>query len=698
MQSRAVINRHGSSTPLTRMQPFHLWLISALALAASVQAAPALTLVLDGRPNATVVLADRPSAAAKRGAALLVAQIERTSGAKLPVVAEGTLRDVTISNGTLRATAGAATPAAFVLIGESAVARQLGASSDGLGAGGILIRTLSNALVLLGADDKTPADPDGSRYAVTTWLEDALGFRMLWPGELGLVAPRRRTVTIPAMDRSFTPLIGQRQIRNAHYNDRVQAGLDYLGVKKAGQDQAEAVALGTSAAQPGWFDWQRLGGKVGIVGGHAFGEVWDKYHAEHPEWFALQPNGSRDLAKLTPARARLCKSNLALIEALARDKIAELDRSGAKSISLAPNDGGSATFCMCADCKKLDPPEGRKIQLWDLTASPRRDFDYVSLTDRMVWFWNQLATRITAKHPDALLTVYAYSAYLAPPVREKLHPNLVVGFVGMNYRRAADREQARQDWSAWAAAAQKLYWRPNLLLFARREGTSSLYAHKLAEDLRTFAHHSLIGTDFDSCMHHWATEGVNYYVLARLLWNPDADVDAILDDYCQSGFGGAAREVRRYLARIEELTNEIAARDADPPSAYTPAVVAGLRSMLVAADRLADDETVRRRVAFLRRGLEFTALQNRTHGLVARNAVQPLTTAEKAELKGLQQEKWLFMRRIFREEPLAVNVPMVAWGSEGAFRAFGWSGAKSVSKSAIDADEEGRPVEVSSKK
>lgn len=677
------------------MQPLRFWLISALVLGATTQTPAALTLVSDGQPNATVVLADRPSAAAKKASALFVAQIERVSGARLRVMKEGDLRVV---DGRIQSSASGAAQDAFVLIGESALTRQLGATADGLGAGGILIRTLPNALVLLGADDKTPADPDGTRYAVTTLLEDALGFRMLWPGELGLVAPRRPTVTIPAMDRSFTPLIGQRQIRNARYNDRVQAGLDHLGVTKTSQDKAEAVTLGTSADQPGWFDWQRLGGKVGIVGGHAFGEVWEKYHAAHPEWFALQPNGSRDLTKLTPARARLCKSNLALIEALARDKIAELDRTGGKSISLAPNDGGSATFCMCAECKRLDPPEGRKIQLWDMTASPRRDFEYVSLTDRMVWFWNQLATRITAKHPDALLTVYAYSAYLAPPVREKLHPNLVVGFVGMNYRRAADREQARQDWNAWSAAAKKLYWRPNLLLFARREGTSSLYAHKLAEDLRTFAHHSLVGTDFDSCMHHWATEGVNYYVLARLLWDPDANVDAILDDYCHAGFGGAAREVRRYLARIEELTNEIAARDGDPPSAYSPAVVAGLRRMLEAADKLAGDDTIRRRVAFLRRGLEFTALQNRTHDFVVRNAVQPLTAAEKGELKALQQEKWLFMRRIYREEPLAVNVPMVAWGSEGAFRALGWSGAKSAPKSVIDADEEGRPVEASSRK
>ena len=652
-----------------------------------------LTLVADGQSRAVIVLAERPSAAAKQGAAILAAQLERISGAKLPVVHENALTEVAVTEGKVRAnTKGGGSPQAFILVGESGLAQQLGATSEGLGAGGFLHRTFPNVLVLMGADDKTPSDPDGTRYAATTFLEEVLGFRFLWPGELGLVAPPRKTVTVPALDKKFTPNIAQRKIRSSHYSDRVQVGLDYLGVTKEDHGRIEAAAFRGGPETPNWFDWQRLGGKIDLVAGHAFGDAWEKYHRDHPEWFAMQPNGSRDLSKLTPERSRLCKSNLALIEALARDKIAELDRSKVKSVSLCPNDGGLAGFCMCPQCKKLDAAEGRPVTLWDNSSGPRRSFEYVSLTDRMVWFWNRLAERITAEHPDAWLTVYAYSVYKAPPVREKLHPNLAVGFVGMSYRSDAERRQARQDWDAWAQATKKLYWRPNLLLFSRREGTPSLYAHKLAEDFSYFADHSLLGTDFDSCMHHWATEGLNYYVLARLLWNPDADVDAILDDYCQSGFGGGWREIRRYFARIEELTNAIAAKDLDVTAPYTPAVVAELRDILDAADRAENDDLVRRRIQFLRRGLEFTAMQHLTHELAARHEAQSLTAGEKSELTRLQQEKWLLMRRMFREEPLAVNVAMVAWGSEGRFRKFGWRGAGSVPKAVVDADEEGRPV------
>ncbi len=672
-----------------------LSIVLLLIFGATAATGADLTLVANGEVKSLIVLADKPSAAARVGAVMMAAQIERISGAKPPILPERYLTNVKLVDGEIQATVRDLTPEVFILIGESGLTKMLGVQTEGLGAGGILLRTFPNALVLLGTDDETPSDPNGTRYAVTTFLEEVLGFRFLWPGELGLVAPPRKTVKVPALDKEFTPIIGQRYIRSAHYDERLRIGLEFLGLSKEDSDKVEEVIRGGGAELLTWFGWQRLGGNIGLVSGHAYNYTWEKYHIEHPDWFALQSNGSRDLTDLSPNRTRLCKSNIDLIDAIAADKIAELDKGGKKSVSLAPSDGGYATFCMCPECKKLDPAEGRAIKLRDYASQERGYilFDYVSLTDRMVWFWNQLATRITKKHPDARLTVYAYSVYHAPPIREKLHPNLAVGFVHMNYRSDAARKQALEDWDAWAKMTKMLYWRPNLLLFARSEGTPAIYAHKLSEDLNYFAHHSLIGTDFDTCTHNWATEGLNYYVLARLLWNPDASVDAILDDYCQSGFGEGWRDMRRYLTRIEELTDGIAKDESSITAPYTPAVVAELGGMLdAAAEAAGGDETARRRVEFLRRGLEFTALQNRAFDYHDRHMVEALGAEENEKLLELQQEKWLLMRRIFREEPLALNAPMVAYGGEAHFRKLGWFGVKTVPQAVIDADEEGLPV------
>ena len=223
----------------------------------------------------------------------------------------------------------------------------------------------------------------------------------------------------------------------------------------------------------------------------------------------MQPNGSRDQSKLGPERSRFCVSNPKLIEAIAKEKIKELD-TGAKSVAIGPNDGGLATFCMCSNCKRLDPPEGRSITLMDATgAKGRTYFNYVSLTDRFVYFWNEIAKRVVLEYPDAWLTADAYSAYTDAPLRYKLHPNIAIRFVDIWYLDDAEHEIGRARWDAWAERASKLYFRSNLLLAARRYGTPVVYVHKLAQDFQYLAHNSMIGTDLDSCTHHWATQGLH---------------------------------------------------------------------------------------------------------------------------------------------------------------------------------------------
>jgi hypothetical protein len=40
-----------------------------------------------------------------------------------------------------------------------------------------------------------------------------------------------------------------------------------------------------------------------MSGGNAFGHLWVKYAKDHPDWFALQPDGTRDQSR-DPDRAR----------------------------------------------------------------------------------------------------------------------------------------------------------------------------------------------------------------------------------------------------------------------------------------------------------------------------------------------------------------------------------------------------------
>ena len=661
---------------------FLCWAV-LLGYCVTASGAPALTLAVDGQPRAVIVLPDQPSKAAREGAAILSDHLRQICGGQFKKIRENSLSDVAVKEGRLIVGGVEDTIEVFILVGEGKLARLLGATSKGLGPGGTLIRTCPNALVLLGADSKTSSDPNGTRYAVTLFLEQALGCRYLWPGEEGKVVPQRKSIEIAATDRSFTPLLQQRQIRSGGYGDRMDEGAKRLALTEADYRRVQKVVNATKSRDGGWFGWHRLGGSLQLRSGHAFKHLWKTYGKDHPEWFAMHPNGSRDQSP-APDRSRLCVSNTELVDAIAKEKIARLNRPGLRSVSIGPNDGGRTSFCTCPKCEKLDSPGGRKITMTDFSpGANRRQFEHVSLTDRYIHFWNGLAERVTKVHPDAWLTADAYSVYSAPPVNRKLHPNVAIRFVGIIYTDDERRKRDRADWDAWARAASKLYFRPNLLLAGRRLGTPAVYVHKLAEDFRYMADHSMIGTDFDSCIHNWATQGLNYYVCAALHWDPDQDVDALIDDYCRSGFQSGAAPVKKYLLRLENLTDQIAAGKLTLTEPYTPEVIDELRGYLKqAATATRDEPAAQRRVAFLRSGLEYTDAYSAVRRIIReyQESKSRLTPEWRRRFRTAMDRNWLVSRDVFENHHLAVNVACVAWGSWSYFARFGWSGPSEETK------------------
>ena len=635
-------------------------------------AAPAdLTLVADGRPLAAILIAGDAPVPARNAATILAAHVEWMSGARLPVVRETKDHPFAAKDGAVvppkQMPAGIG---AFVVVGDGALARSLGATADDLGPSGIRIRTAGNALVLTGSAD----DPDTAIYAVCEFLE-TLGFRYLWPGDLGKVVPRRRTVTVPAMDVAYTPPIGQRHIRGGSWRGQ-DTGLGWLGISVAEAEAARAAAATREAALPRregtWFRWHRLGGDLGIRGGHAgcgLAGGWEKWGKAHPEWFALQKDGTRDQGA-AGNRFRLCVSNPGLIEQVARDVIAKKKADPTlRCVSLSPNDGGYSSFCQCATCKALDAPDGPTVTLlvFEKVGKPHREpLDYVSLTDRYVHFWNAVAERVAKVYPDLLMNVDAYSAYQNAPLRHTLHRNLVVRFVPYD----------RAKWDAWRPKATRMFWRPNVLGRSKRTGVLFAYGAEMTEMFHRFMASGMLATDFDCCTGNWAVQGLNYYVCARLNWRPNLTYDAILDDYCQSGFGPAAEHVKRYF-RLAEKTWRPERHDRKNPTAalnLTPDLLAALREALARADEAADGNTeVRRRIAFLRMGLNWNALYATLRNLSAAAAAKKPYDAERAN--ALMALAYHTLCDLTRHWPHAINAPSLIRqsGNFVAWRPLKWT-------------------------
>src|SRR5262249_23694555 len=262
---------------------------------------------------------------------------------------------------------------------------------------------------------------------------------------------------------------------------------------------------------------------------------------------------------------------------VATDLITRLDGKVQPALSLSPNDGGLSNFCMCDECKKLDPPNAPKIRMLmfeHVGSGKRSEIEYVSLSDRFVHYWNAIAQRVTKVVPDQLFIVDAYSYYSDPPVREKLHPNLVVRYVPSDI----------EGWKGWqAAGAKRSYWRPNNLHGGYREGAIKPTARKVAEALKFLTARGMLATDIQGIYDNWATPGLEYYTGARLSWDPSQDFDALVDDYCRSGFGAGAEHVKKYFALIESGVTPLVVNNRGQFPKIAPATIDAMRAQLVAA-------------------------------------------------------------------------------------------------------------------
>jgi len=657
------------------MKQFVFLATLCLSLSPFMSRAAEVHLVTEGQPKALLVLGDgvKPHDAAVQ---TLRSRLREISDAELKSVAVAELGAATVENGRVVVPAGNVTAENFVLIGESALTKQLGLSLDGIGVGGIVVKTTENALVLMGRNEgANGARSDANTSAAVRFLE-TLGCRQLWPGPGGRVVPMTPNVTAPVLDIRFTPKIAQRKIRMQPEGPRnFEQGLAWLDISDADHEARMTKALAGERLTV-WGVWNGLGGDIGIRGGHAGCGLrggWEQHGKAHPEWFALQVDGTRDQTH-AGGRWRICESNPELREHVAQDILLQLDGKAQPPISLSPNDGGNSSFCQCDKCKALDPADAPRIRLMlfdKVGESKRTEIEYPSLTDRQLNYWNDIVARVTTVVPDQQFIVDAYSVYSDAPVREKLHPNLILRYVPKDV----------DGWNAWkAAGARRIYWRPNNLHSGYRDGIISPNARETAATIRALAEGGMLATDMQGIYNNWAVQGLDYYVAARVTWDPALAFEAVLDDYARSGFGAGAEHVKEFwLLADRGIEPRQDGSRGDFPT-IRPGTLEAMRAALIAAAKATvNDAPSQHRTAFLRAGFEFTAINAEAHAL-AEAAETSGTKPDLEVVTALMERRWQMMRAIYQRHPLAVNFALVAAYDSTLNRALGWKGPGASAK------------------
>ena len=501
----------------------------------------------------------------------------------------------------------------------------------------------------------------GVSHALTYVLE-TLGCRYLWPGRLGKVIPRRERVVVPHLAWTNVPTFRVRHVREPRFlHPRWNNGsLRPLGFDAREEGERWREAATDAPGNRGFWQWHGVNDEKVVedalrpaecawVWGHAFEGYWKRYGQEHPDWFALQADGTRTQGR----RPRLCLSNRALREATARDLIADFAaHPQARCRSICLPDGGPTSICLCPDCRRLDPSNGNSVS-FPISKPVRGEVGYVSVTDRVLDFNNAVAELVTQAMPGRKLTMYAYSLYSDPPLRVRPHSALVILSTAGSYINWERRLAARRLLAGWSAYGNPLLWRPNALggfLVASPQN----YARRLKEDVELFRVNGVVGTDFDVMDLQFANKGLVYYVLARTLLNPDClDYDALLDEYCEAGFGPAAAEIRAYFYELERVTDKAARRTpgrdrrriCDALMEVTDPVA--LQTLLDRAESAAGkDEMVLRRIAFLRTGVRYSEWERALWRLM--RADDPAWVEKVEAFKA-------FVRKETRRDPIAVS-------------------------------------------
>ncbi len=538
-------------------------LAAALLTLSSLHAAD-VVLVQDGQPHAEIILADNPTRMQRVAAQEFRTNIEKISGARLPIVTQPSGKAVKVfigasalnplkaeglKDGAYRIQSGDDwmalvgddsdfEPTVPWAKGNSDIARAQAEFEKVVGAPyGMPNRGLYKNRLRLPGDTGKPdgattdkketldiwgLDERGSFNAVTAFFH-RLGARWYLPGELGEVMPSMKTIALPKLDETVHPDFPLRQ-----FNFRFST---------AGYDTAMwMMHLGTRNDDR----YQIAHGMDGMTGN-------DATFAAHPEWFALY-GGKRDY-RSGDSKNQLCYSNDELLRETVRYNRALLDAYPFKTVSIMPPDGYSS-ICQCEKCKGKDSPERNERGL---------------LSDYVWDFVNRAAKEIAKTHPNAKVLNCAYGTYTLPPLKiDKLEPNVVVCIVGG--RRPMNKAGIKGEGEA-APEALRAGWVKKtdnpILIFENYPFTDRGWY------LPAFAPHSLGDSvnatkgisqgediwlsarqDFDK-----VDIGFNHFMVyftARMYWGgKNADVDAMFREYCQLFYGPAGQEMQDFFTYCE---------------------------------------------------------------------------------------------------------------------------------------------------
>ena len=466
---------------------------------------------------------------------------------------------------------------------------------DGLGHEAFSIQTAARDLVIVGGRR-------GALYGVYTLLEDYLGCGWYMPGPLGEVAPRSGTFELKDIRSTQRPSFESRtmsSVGDAKWCARNKVDPTVTGSSR-GIDKGDPPFFGSFGHNYHW-----------LVNA-------SKHFLTHPEYYSLV-KGRRQWD-----RAQICTTNPEVVHLCARGIRETIERRPECQVfALCQND--HAGWCECPKCKKIDKKKG-------------------SVTDRLMLFCNAVSGLVRQRHPTKRIYTYAYQAGVDPPQHAMPAPELGVQLCHIRWPcchvhpvATCGRNAEYNSWlTGWSKVCKQLYvydYRVNYTNYLMPY--PNCYA--IARDVPYYRKTGVKALFYQGGggAHNF---GLCHWLIAKLMWNTEADFDALVKRFFAQYFGPAAKPMETYWRMLHDAAwRDPAPEDgktlhmnlyATPPrQVFRGEFFAKADALLDEAERLAGEGIYRDRVQWDRITLYWVKLATLERKLTARQTGQTLTIA-----------------------------------------------------------------------
>ncbi len=455
-----------------------------------------------------------------------------------------------------------------ILIGRSRRLEALGMEIPPLGEEAYIIAAREGNLVIVGGS------PRGTLYGVYGFLQDVLGFRFFAPGCTKV--PKSADIVLdPALYVFDEPDFRYREANYYHILDGATAARmrQNGGISRLCEEHG-----GHHAYVPGYYV-------------HTFAIMLppSEYYDEHPEYYALV-NGKR----VNSPQGKVCMTNPDVLRICTEKVLAALRaHPEATLISVSQNDGMDP--CQCEECQKVVEYEGSEsgpiLRFVNAIADEvAKEFPHVTV-DTLAYVYSSKPPKHEIPRPNVQIRLCSFECCFSHPMGEcDLMPN--------NRRFLKERSTFAEEIVAWGRLTKRLAVWDYVVDFEFYNQMHPNF-HVLGPNVRFLKENGVESIFCESQGQGASGEfaELRAYLLTRLFWDVNFDVDAGIKEFCDEWFGPASPYLQEYIALITDalLKSGWHMNLFDNPNApyITPALLAKCDELFDAAEASVADDSVR---------------------------------------------------------------------------------------------------------